>query len=114
MSVIKKERKQKRARQRKFYAKSSFDTYPIFFFFFSWQLAAKLKAGGNRGAFDVHQNKIKVHGTNANVTHTINDDERTEFTRHINGVLAGDAHIGKRLPIPTNTMQIFDECKGIL
>ncbi|RCH92708.1 fimbrin [Rhizopus azygosporus] len=75
------------------------------------ELAAKLKAGGNRGAFDVHQNKIKVHGTNANVTHTINDDERTEFTRHINGVLAGDAHIGKRLPIPTNTMQIFDECK---
>ncbi|CEG83644.1 Putative Fimbrin [Rhizopus microsporus] len=78
------------------------------------ELAAKLKAGGNKGAFDVHQNKIKVHGTNANVTHTINDDERTEFTRHINGVLAGDPHIGKRLPIPTNTMQIFDECKGIL
>lgn len=75
------------------------------------ELAAKLKDGRNRGAFDVHQNKIKVHGTNANVTHTINDDERTEFTRHINGVLAGDAHIGNRLPIPTNTMQLFDECK---
>lgn len=55
-----------------------------------------------------------MHGTNANVTHTINDDERTEFTRHINGVLAGDAHIGNRLPIPTNTMQLFDECKGKL
>lgn len=75
------------------------------------ELAAKLKDGRNKGAFDVHQNKIKVHGTNANVTHTINDDERTEFTRHINGVLAGDAHIGNRLPIPTNTMQLFDECK---
>ncbi|GAA5814606.1 Fimbrin, actin-bundling protein [Mucor flavus] len=75
------------------------------------ELAAKLKDGRNKGAFDVHQNKIKVHGTNANVTHTINDDERSEFTRHINGVLAGDAHIGNRLPIPTNTMQLFDECK---
>ncbi|KAL9541872.1 Fimbrin, actin-bundling protein [Mucor bainieri] len=75
------------------------------------ELAAKLKDGRNRGAFDVHQNKIKVHGTNTNVTHTINEDERTEFTRHINGVLAGDAHIGNRLPIPTNTMQLFDECK---
>ncbi|EIE81814.1 hypothetical protein RO3G_06519 [Rhizopus delemar RA 99-880] len=74
-------------------------------------LAAKLKEGRNKGAFDVHQNKIKVHGTNANVTHTINEDERTEFTRHINGVLAGDIHIGNRVPIPTNTMQIFDECK---
>ncbi|KAG1087187.1 hypothetical protein G6F42_020704 [Rhizopus arrhizus] len=73
--------------------------------------SAKLKDGRNRGAFDVHQNKIKVHGTNTNVTHTINEDERTEFTRHINGVLAGDAHIGNRLPIPTNTMQLFDECK---
>ncbi|CEP08525.1 hypothetical protein [Parasitella parasitica] len=75
------------------------------------ELAAKLKEGRNRGAFDVRQNKIKVHGTNTNTTHTINEDERTEFTRHINGVLAGDEHIGSRLPIPTNTMQLFDECK---
>lgn len=74
-------------------------------------MAAKLKEGRNRGAFDVHQNKIKVHGTNVNTTHTINEDERTEFTRHINGVLAGDAHVGARLPIPTSTMQLFDECK---
>ncbi|CAO3686843.1 unnamed protein product [Umbelopsis vinacea] len=75
------------------------------------ELAAKLKEGHNKGAFDVHQHKIKVQGTNANVTHTINEDERTEFTRHINSVMAGDRHIGHRLPIPTNTMQLFDECK---
>ncbi|ORX56745.1 fimbrin [Hesseltinella vesiculosa] len=75
------------------------------------ELAAKLKEGRNKGAFDVHQHKIKVQGTNANVTHTINEDERTEFTHHINGILAGDAHIGHRLPIPTNTMQLFDECR---
>ncbi|KAF7728281.1 fimbrin [Apophysomyces ossiformis] len=75
------------------------------------ELAAKLKEGRNRGAFDVHQHKIKVQGTTANVTHTINEDERTEFTRHINSVMAGDRHVGHRLPIPTNTMQLFDECK---
>lgn len=52
-----------------------------------------------------------VQGSNANVSHTINEDERREFTAHINGVLDGDADIGSRLPIPTETMQIFDECR---
>lgn len=42
----------------------------------------------------------------------MNDDERSEFTAHINSVLAGDMHIGDRIPIPTHTMQIFDECRG--
>ncbi|KAI7883795.1 fimbrin [Lichtheimia hyalospora FSU 10163] len=75
------------------------------------ELASKLKEGRNKGAFDVHQHKIRVHGTNAGTTHTINEDERTEFTRHINSVMAGDVHIGNRLPIPTDTMQLFDECR---
>ncbi|KAK1673803.1 calponin homology domain-containing protein [Colletotrichum godetiae] len=55
--------------------------------------------------------KIHVQGSNANVTHTINEDERTEFTRHINAVLAGDTDIGSRLPFPTDTFEMFDECK---
>ncbi|OIW29143.1 hypothetical protein CONLIGDRAFT_715529 [Coniochaeta ligniaria NRRL 30616] len=55
--------------------------------------------------------KIHVQGSNANVTHTINEDERTEFTRHINAVLAGDPEIGDRLPFPTDTFEMFDECK---
>lgn len=55
--------------------------------------------------------KIHVQGSNANVTHTINEEERTEFTRHINAVLAGDADIGDRLPFPTDTFEMFDECK---
>lgn len=45
------------------------------------------------------------------MTHTINEDERTEFTRHINAVLAGDPDIGSRLPFPTDTFEMFDECK---
>lgn len=55
--------------------------------------------------------KIHVQGSNANITHTINEDERTEFTRHINAVLAGDADIGDRLPFPTDTFEMFDECR---
>ncbi|KAI4228069.1 MAG: hypothetical protein L6R36_001922 [Xanthoria steineri] len=55
--------------------------------------------------------KIQVQGSSANVTHTINEDERTEFTRHINAVLAGDPDIGSRLPFPTDTFEMFDECK---
>ncbi|CEJ92202.1 Putative Fimbrin [[Torrubiella] hemipterigena] len=55
--------------------------------------------------------KIQVQGSSANITHTINEDERTEFTRHINAVLAGDVDIGSRLPFPTDTFEMFDECK---
>ncbi|GAA5990071.1 hypothetical protein JCM11641_001026 [Rhodosporidiobolus odoratus] len=59
--------------------------------------------------------KVLVQGSNTNITHSINEDERTEFTRHINQVLASDPDIGDRLPIPTDTFQIFDECRdGLL
>ncbi|KAI9858248.1 MAG: Fimbrin, actin-bundling protein [Vezdaea acicularis] len=55
--------------------------------------------------------RIQVQGSSSNVTHTINEDERTEFTRHINAVLLGDPDIGNRLPFPTDTFEMFDECK---
>ncbi|TFK47526.1 hypothetical protein OE88DRAFT_1647682 [Heliocybe sulcata] len=55
--------------------------------------------------------KVTVQGSNANVSHTINEDERREFTNHINAVLEGDGDVGSRIPIPTNTMQLFDECR---
>ena len=55
--------------------------------------------------------RIQVHGSSANVTHTINEDERTAFTSHINAVLAGDPDVGARLPFPTDTFEMFDECK---
>lgn len=64
-----------------------------------------------KGALEVSKQKIKVAGSSSNVSHTINEDERTEFTRHINGVLAGDADIGDRLPFPTDTFEMFDQCK---
>ena len=76
-------------------------------------------AGNNNGGMPSpgHQSKgsasgrIQVQGSSANVTHTINEDERTEFTRHINAVLAGDPDIGYRLPFPTDTFEMFDDCK---
>lgn len=66
---------------------------------------ARNASGGGGGG------RIHVQGSNANITHTINEDERTEFTRHINAVLAGDPDIGARLPFPTDTFEMFDECK---
>lgn len=73
--------------------------------------------GPSPAASPGHQSKgstggrIQVQGSSSNVTHTINEDERTEFTRHINAVLAGDPDIGNRLPFPTDTFEMFDECK---
>ncbi|ABN67838.2 predicted protein [Scheffersomyces stipitis CBS 6054] len=55
--------------------------------------------------------KTYLTGKTSGTTHTINDEERTEFTRHINAVLAGDVDIGERLPFDTETFQIFDECR---
>ena len=66
--------------------------------------SSKNSVGGGGG-------RIQVQGSSANVTHTINEDERTEFTRHINAVLAGDPDIGDRLPFPTDTFEMFDACK---
>ncbi|ODV77670.1 fimbrin [Suhomyces tanzawaensis NRRL Y-17324] len=55
--------------------------------------------------------KTYISGKTSGTTHTINDEERTEFTRHINSVLGDDPEIGNRLPFDTETFQIFDECR---
>ena len=67
--------------------------------------ASKPSLGGGTGG------RIQVQGSSANVTHTINEDERTAFTTHINAVLAGDPDIGNLLPFPTDTFEMFDQCK---
>jgi plastin-1 len=59
--------------------------------------------------------KITLHGHSENTMHTINEDEKESFVEHINAVLDGDAHLGKRLPIDPFAMGIFSECKdGLL
>ncbi len=52
------------------------------------ELVAKLRAGRNASAGVVTKGKVTVKGANASTQHTINEDERTEFTRHINSVSA--------------------------
>ncbi|KAJ7027977.1 calponin homology domain-containing protein [Mycena alexandri] len=64
-----------------------------------------------RSALPTKAGKVTVQGSNANVSHTINEDERTEFTNHINSVIENDPDVSGRFPIPTTTMQIFEECK---
>ncbi|ODV95707.1 hypothetical protein PACTADRAFT_50387 [Pachysolen tannophilus NRRL Y-2460] len=54
--------------------------------------------------------KTILSGRTSDTTHTINDDARVEFTRHINTALAGDPDIGDRLPFPLDNFQMFDEC----
>ncbi|KAK3672163.1 fimbrin [Recurvomyces mirabilis] len=68
--------------------------------------ASKSSHGGGR---------ITVGGATGSSQHTINEDERTAFTSHINAVLAGDADIGHLLPFPLETFEMFDACKdGLL
>ena len=55
--------------------------------------------------------RIIVGGATTGTTHPINEEERAEFTKHINSVLAGDPLVGSLLPFPTDTFQIFDECR---
>jgi len=64
--------------------------------------ASKPSLGGGGG---------RIQMTSGNVTHTINEDERQAFTTHINAVLAGDPDIGHMLPFPTDTFEMFDQCK---
>lgn len=64
--------------------------------------ASKPSIGGTGG---------RIQLTSGNVTHTINEDERQAFTTHINAVLAGDTDIGHLLPFPTDTFEMFDQCR---
>jgi hypothetical protein len=48
------------------------------------QLNVKLRS--QTSSITTKAGKVTVQGSNANVSHTINEDERREFTNHINGV----------------------------
>ncbi|KAI0776354.1 fimbrin [Irpex lacteus] len=75
------------------------------------ELNVKLRQQAPAVALPSKAGKVTVSGANANSAHTINEDERSEFTNHINSVLEGDPDVAARLPIPTDTMQLFDECR---
>ncbi|KAH8596391.1 calponin homology domain-containing protein [Bisporella sp. PMI_857] len=69
------------------------------------------QTGGAHASKGSVSGKIQVQGSTSSSTHTINEDERTEFTRHINAVLAGDPDLGSRLPFAIDTFEMFDDCK---
>ena len=52
----------------------------------SSQLNVKLRQQAPAVALPSKAGKVTVAGSNANVAHTINEDERSEFTHHINSV----------------------------
>lgn len=54
---------------------------------------------------------LTIRRTDSDASHTIDEDERAEYTNFINSVLAGDPDLHGRLPVPTDTMQIFEECR---
>lgn len=54
---------------------------------------------------------LTLRRTDSDASHTIDEDERAEYTNYVNSVLAGDPDLRGRLPIPTDTMQIFEECR---
>ncbi|SMQ51520.1 unnamed protein product [Zymoseptoria tritici ST99CH_1A5] len=70
--------------------------------------ASKGSVGGGTTA---KAGRITVGGSTASSQHTINEDERTAFTSHINAVLAGDADVGHLLPFPLDTFEMFDSCR---
>ena len=50
------------------------------------QLNVKMQSQAKEALLPSRAGKVTVHGSNANVSHTINEDERAEFTNHINAV----------------------------
>lgn len=78
-------------------------------------LISKLREGKNRLAGKAvgspGKSRVVVQGSNSNIQHGILPDELAAFTTHINSVLAGDSDVGSRLPLPTDTFQLFDEAR---
>lgn len=67
--------------------------------------------GSVGGGIQAKAGRITVGGSTASSQHTINEDERTAFTSHINAVLAGDPDVGHLLPFPLDTFEMFDACR---
>lgn len=57
------------------------------------------------------QNRIsRTQGATEASQHSINEDEKEQFTEHINAVLEGDKDLGKRLPINPFSNDLFTAC----
>lgn len=50
------------------------------------KLNVKLRSQAKEALLPTRAGKVTVQGSNANVSHTINEEEKAEFTNHINSV----------------------------
>ncbi|KAJ9072472.1 fimbrin [Entomophthora muscae] len=81
-----------------------------------FEIVQKLKAGEVKGVESstnaFNKKVITVRGANQSDTaHTLNEEEKIEFTHYINDALESDHMLSGRLPIKPETMQLFDECQ---
>lgn len=75
------------------------------------QLASRAQSSPTTLSKGTRRGTLTFHNTGTEASHTIDEDESSEFTNFINTVLARDTDVGGRLPIPIHTMQVFDECR---
>lgn len=68
-------------------------------------------SSSNNGGASAGHSRIVVGGSTSGSQHTINEEERTEFTKHVNQTLAGDPDVGHYLPFPEDNFQMFDSCR---
>lgn len=84
------------------------------------EIIKKLRSGAVKGVESstnaFNKKVITVRGANQSDTaHTLNEDEKIEFTAYINDALETDPVLKDRIPIDPETMQLFDECRdGLL
>lgn len=79
--------------------------------------SSKPVSGGNNvvnesnvETFTRNKAKVVLGGGGGRTIHTIDDEERVEFTRHINTVLADDQLVLNKLPFALDNFELFDEC----
>lgn len=74
-------------------------------------LSASSISKSTTGSHSNFGQKIVVGGSTSGSQHTINEEERREFTKHINQTLTDDPDIGHYLPFPEDNFQMFDDCR---
>lgn len=78
------------------------------------QGGAQIRSGSFQDAYKKVAHAIKIEGA-AGSQHSYTEEEKRAFVEHINHLLSDDPHVGKRLPINPDGMQLFEEVKdGVL
>jgi hypothetical protein len=57
---------------------------------------------------------VSITGSNQDITHSFNEDEKEQFILHINNTLKGDIVVQNKLPIDVANMELFEKCQGMI